>query len=311
MEAKELFKEFSEKHRHILPFSLQYNWWNEVVHESWDVAVLNNGNYTYAIMPYFIRHKGPWSFITNPHFTPYCGPFLIYPEGQKTTSRIAFEHKSYKELITQLPPFSEYSQNFHVDLNNALAFQWNGFSESNRYTYILSLDKSEEELKSGLRENNRKQIKKAEKSIKISDTKDAKLLQSTLQQSIDNKIELAYFERMIAFVHKYNCGTILKASENGITHAVLLCISDNDSAYYSLGGNATEYKNSGAMSLLTWKAILHFKEKGIKFFNFEGSSIESIEKYFRGFGGELISFKRIEKMPSKTLEVAKKLKGSN
>lgn len=311
LKAKQLFKEFSEKHAEILPFSLQFNWWNEVVVDNWNVAVLHNGESTYAVMPYFIRKKGPWYFVSNAHFTPYCGPFLIYPEGQKTTTRIGFEHRAYKELIDQLPSFSEYAQNFHLNFKNALAFQWSGFAESNRYTYLLSLEQEEKELWSGLRENNRKQIKKAQKTIEITETKDASLLQNILQQSIENKIEIFYFERMIAYVEKYNCGKVLKASENDNIHAVLLCISDQNSAYYLLGGNATAYKNSGAMSLLTWNAMLHFKQLGIKHFNFEGSSIEAIEKYFRGFGGELVSFKRLEKQNSKSLEVAKKLKGNN
>ena len=310
LNAKEFFKEFSDKHAEKLPFSLQFNWWNEVVKDNWDVAVLHNGEETFGVMPYFVRTKGPWSFISNPHFTPYDGPFIIYPEGQKTTTRIAFEHRAYRDLIEQLPSFSEYSQNFHLDFKNALAFQWSGFTETNRYTYVLSLKQEEKELWSGLRENNRKQIKKAEKTINISETVDASLLQNILNESIENKIEPAFFQRMVAFVEKYNCGKIWQATDGSNVHAVLLCISDQKSAYYLLGGNAKEYKNSGAMSLLTWKALLHFKQKGISEFNFEGSSVAAVEKYFRGFGGELISFKRIEKQNSKSLEVAKKLKGS-
>jgi hypothetical protein len=311
LKAKELFREFSDKHAEKLSFSMQFNWWNEVVQESWGVAILNNGEETFGIMPYFIRSKGPWSFISNAHFTPYCGPFIIYPEGQKTTTRIAFEHRAYRDLIEQLPSFSEYSQNFHLDFNNALAFQWSGFTETNRYTYVLSLEQEEKELWSGLRENNRKQIKKAEKTIEFSETNDAVLLQNILKQSIDNKIELGYFERMVSYVKKYECGKVWKATEGDDVHAVLLCMSDHKSAYYLLGGNAQEFKNSGAMSLLTWQALLHFKQKGVKQFNFEGSSVAAVEKYFRGFGGDLVSFRRLEKQNSKSLEVAKKLKGKN
>tara|TARA_B110000046_G_scaffold35749_2_gene39094 strand:- start:63036 stop:64013 length:978 start_codon:yes stop_codon:yes gene_type:complete len=310
LKSKKLFKEFSDKHAKDLTISLQFNWWNEVVKDNWDVAILNNGEDTYGIMPYFIRNKGPWSFISNAHFTPYGGPFLIYPEGQKTTTRIAFEHRAHRELIEQLPSFSEFSQNFQIEFNNALAFIWSGFTETNRYTYLLSLEQEEKALWSGLRENNRKQIKKAKKTINVSETNNASLLQNILNQSIENKIELNYFQRMITFVENYNCGIVWKATEGDDVHAVLLCITDADSAYYLLGGNAQEFKNSGAMSVLTWRALLHFKQKGIKKFNFEGSSVASVEKYFRGFGGKLISFKRIEKHNSKSLEVAKKLKGS-
>lgn len=310
MKAKQLFQEFSEKHEAQLPFSLQYKWWNEVVKYSWDVAILLNRDMVYGIMPYFIRKKGPWVFIANAHFTPYTGPFLIYPEGQKTASRIAFEHKAHQDLVAQLPPFSEFSQNFHLGFQNALTFQWNGFTETNRYTYLLPLEKSEDDLWKGLRENTRRQIKKAKKTINYSTSEDPKLLQKLLSDSFENKIESSYFERLVVFIDKYKCGKMWKADEGKETHSILFCMWDSTSAYYLIGGNASAHKNSGAMSLLTWEAIKYCKSINLPIFNFEGSSVASIEKYFRGFGGELVSFRRIEKKNSTSLQVAKKLKGS-
>lgn len=292
-----------------MPFSLQYDWWNEVVLENWDVAVVSNNDQVIAVMPYFIRKKGPWVLLTNAHFTPYTGPFIVYPENQKISSKIAFEHKTYKELISQLPKFDEFTQNFFIGFNNALQFQWEGFSDTNRYTYVLDLEVSEDELFAYFRENARRQIKKTAKTIKVEETDNFQLVERLCKESVENTIEAAYFERIAKYINKYNCGKIWKATFENEAHAIVLSIWDATSAYYLIGGAANKHRKSGAMSLLMWEAIKNAKELGLKSFNFEGSSVEPIEQFLRGFGGELVSFRRIIKHNSKALELAKKLKG--
>ncbi|MBL4709690.1 MAG: GNAT family N-acetyltransferase [Flavobacteriales bacterium] len=308
MTKKELFQKFSEENKELIPFCLHYDWWNEVVLNDWDVAIISNGSQVFGVMPYFIRKKGPWTLITNPHFTPYCGPFLVYPEGQKTAKKIAFEHDSYAQLIDQLPDFSEYSQNFHLAFSNTLSFLWKGFEDSSRFTYVLDLTQNEETLWSNLRENNRRQIKKAEKNIQVEESTEAALLEHMLQASFENKIESDYFERMLQYAQQHQCGQLWKAVQDSEDSASLLCIWDHQTAYYLVGGSSAAHKNSGAMSLLLWHAIQHAKKLGKQFFNFEGSSIPAVEKYLRGFGGELSPFRRLSKYDSKSLQLAKKLK---
>ncbi|MBE7441610.1 MAG: hypothetical protein HS119_04060 [Flavobacteriales bacterium] len=56
------------------------------------------------------------------------------------------------------------------------------------------------------------------------------------------------------------------------------------------------------MSLLLWEAIKRSKNK-TKSFNFEGSMIESIERYFRAFGGKQTPYFEITKRTSKVLKL--------
>ena len=50
-----------------------------------------------------------------------------------------------------------------------------------------------------------------------------------------------------------------------------------------MGGGDPEFRNSGAASLLIWEGI-KFAHNHSEIFDFEGSMIESIERFFRGFG---------------------------
>lgn len=313
-QQKLLFKKFSNENKSKLPFSLHYEWWSEVVLNNWDIAILNNQNQVAAIWPYFVRNKGPFKFICQPYFTPYSGIFMVYPEGQKPSTKIAFEEKTIGALIEQLPKFSELEQNFHLDFNNSLPLVWSNFQDNKRFTYVLDLEKSEDNIWSNFRDNIRKQINKAKKSITVKESNAVNLrkcFNDTFKvQGKNSPIEdEQVFERIYDYIRKYNCGFCIEANdEHNHLNAAMLCIYDDLQAYYLIGGSTMDYSNSGAMSLLQWEAIKKSKALNIKAYNFEGSSIKSIEKYLRGFGGELVSFSRIQKKDSKTLNFIKGLK---
>ena len=317
MTNKELFQKFSDENQDRMPFSMKFSWWNEVVLTDWEVAVVANQSQVIAVWPYFVRKKGPWKMLSNPHFTPYCGPIINYPEGQKTDKRISFEHKIHQQLINQLPHFSELRQNLPLNCKNSLAFIWNDFTVQNRFTYLLDLTQTEDSIWNNFRENIRRQIRKAEKTLKVNIHEDYSLIESTLKGSYHGQkspypgYESSLFERIAIYLKKHSTGKLFKAvDEENNVHSNLTLVWDNTSAYYLIGGADAAFKNSGALSLLMWQAIKEAKKEGKQFFNFEGSIIPSIEKYFRGFGGELSSYSNVSKHNSTSLRIAKHLKGS-
>lgn len=315
-DSKELFKQFSLKHETEMPFSLHYSWWNEVVQKDWMVAVISNENQVSAIWPLHIRKRGPWNLLVQPHFTPYSGIFLEYPKGSKTSTKVSFENKVCEQLVNELPPFAELKQNFHLGFQNSLPLIWNGFEDKKRYTYLLGLEDELDTIYANFRANIRKQIQKADKSIQVSEAKDAVNLkfafeESFASQNLSSPIDDPdIFNRITQYVAKHQCGKVLEATDSeGNLHAAALFIWDKKQAYYLIGGSTQAYKNSGAMSLLMWHGIQLAKAQGVSTFNFEGSSIQAIEKYLRGFGGELTAFSCIYQNNSKTLQLARKVKG--
>jgi len=67
-------------------------------------------------------------------------------------------------------------------------------------------------------------------------------------------------------------------------HAVAYVVWDDERAYYLMGGADPHLRSSGASSLLLWKAI-QFSATVAYSFDFEGSMLETIERFFRAFGG--------------------------
>ncbi|MEQ8908644.1 MAG: GNAT family N-acetyltransferase [Vicingaceae bacterium] len=313
-DSKSLFKSFSEKHDQVLLFSQKHSWWEEVVQDNWEVAIVEKGGQIQAVWPYYIRQKGPWKMIAQAPLSPYAGPFLLYPEGQKNSTKISFEHKVYEALLDQLPQVAEIELSFPLSFKNGLAFLWKGFQQQIKYTYVLHLGQEKQQLWSGLRENIRRQIRKAKKSLRIEMSYDAETLDQLVNQSFESRNDqnpiagTDWIKRCVTYLEKHRCGAVYVAKEGDITHAGIGVIYDAHSAYYLIGGAASQHKNSGAMSLLMWEAIKAAKAKKVDHFNFEGSSIPSIEKYLRGFGGELNTFPKMVKRSSKSFELLKGLK---
>jgi hypothetical protein len=63
-----------------------------------------------------------------------------------------------------------------------------------------------------------------------------------------------------------------------------LFVWDQERVYYLVGGNDPDLRSTGGSSLVLWDGIRLAGSLGLRF-DFEGSMIKPIEKFFRGFGG--------------------------
>jgi lipid II:glycine glycyltransferase (peptidoglycan interpeptide bridge formation enzyme) len=92
-----------------------------------------------------------------------------------------------------------------------------------------------------------------------------------------------------------------KDKENNIIAGNFL-IYDENTVYYLMGGIDPKYKDLGGMDVVQFESIKFTLNSGRKF-DFEGSMIESIEKYFRSFGAIQKPYFHISKTNSKLLKV--------
>ena len=83
--------------------------------------------------------------------------------------------------------------------------------------------------------------------------------------------------------------------EQGRVHAAAYFVYDENTCYYLIGGGDPELRNSGAASLLLWEGI-RFASTVSRSFDFEGSMIEDIERFFRAFGGTPQVYYRVSRL---------------
>ena len=70
---------------------------------------------------------------------------------------------------------------------------------------------------------------------------------------------------------------------------------DKHAAYYLLAGADPRLRNSGASSLLAWEALMRAREH-TDVFDFHGSMLRPVERFFRGFGGRQAPYLSVTRM---------------
>ena len=286
-------------------------WWLDATagEGAWDVALVEKGGGIVAAMPYVPRQRYGFTLLGQPALTQTLGPWLRETEG-KSATRLA-QHKDWLQaLIAQLPPFAHFTQNWHWQMSNWLPFYWAGFQQTTRYTYILQELSDEQELWQGLQENIRREIKKAGNRLQLRVRDDLAVddfLVLNRMTFARQDMALPYTE---AFVHKLDQACVARQArkifiaedEQGRRHAGVYIVWDGNSAYYLMGGGDPALRNSGATSLCMWEAI-KFAATVTQRFDFEGSMIEPVEKFFRAFGAQQTPYFTVSKTPSRTIKV--------
>lgn len=287
MTNKELYKELCEKEKSIPIFSRDW-WMNAVCEEDkWDVILIEKGGQIIATLPYYINNKE----INQPVLTQKSGPWIKYPCDQKYSSKLDYEKRVLNQIIEKIEELgmNKYYQHFDYLIENWLPFYWKGYSQTTRYTYLLDDLSNLEKNYTNLESRTRKNIRKAEKRVIVKEDctieKFYQMNKMTFdRQGIPIPYSLATLKKIDEVCLKNNCRKIFYAvDDNNDIHAAIYIVWDENSAYYLMGGSNPKLSNSEAMSLLIWEAI-KFASNVTKKFDFEGSMIESIERFFRSFG---------------------------
>ena len=158
---------------------------------------------------------------------------------------------------------------------------------------------SAEEIEKRFSPEHRNSIKKAIKDgveVKLCD--DYALVQKIILKTFSQKGESVNEENINSILFKIANPAnsfAFTATLNGEIIAATFCLYDNKLCYYLLGGYSNESKQHGAGALCVYNSILKAKQLNIPAFDFEGSMIKEVEKYFRSFGGELVPYYTINK----------------
>jgi len=288
-ENKDKYRAFCRTEATIPIFSR--DWWLDAVagSEWWDVAVVERDSEIVASFPYVFKRIPLVRIIGMPRLTQTMGIWMSYPEWQKVATRLGYEKRIVTELIDNLPRFDIFKQRFHYSFTNWLPFFWRGFRQTTRYTYILEDISDLDRVYSEFRENIRREIKKAERLVEVSCDEDVELIYNLQELTFkrQNKrfpFSLELLRRVDSVCKERNCRKMFFAKDHrGRVHAALYFVWDEESGYYLLGGADPDLRTSGATSFLMWEAI-KFASSVTRRFDFEGSMIESVERFFRGFG---------------------------
>ena len=309
------YEKFCADKKTIIP--LFYNsWYLDAAcgSDNWGVAIYKTDHdIVQAIWPYHMKSKLGLNYITMPSLTPYLGPWILTSDIEKEVYVTGERHKILTELNKKIPKVSLCRIHSHPDQSNLLALQWSGYKEYKRYTYRLDLKK--EHIWQELNAKQRNIIRKAGNRLKINQSYDIdKFYQYNKftfeRQSMDIPYSLEKIRSLYSELSTRGCCTLLEANDKSKnnTHGMILLGHDSLSVYLLAIGSIAELRNQGCIPLLIWEAISMFRDSH-QIFDFEGSMIPRIERFFRSFGGALTPYSRLFKAKNIGIELLLKLSG--
>ncbi len=231
----------------------------------------------------------------NPHasFTPYLG--ILYP---RSSAKYVTELSQNKEIASAFAAFIKrefdwvYVQ-FAPEVIDLQPFIWQGFGVDLHYTYRLSvssLKSAFDNMDAGRRRN----IVSAEKQgVQVEARADFSEIVRLREMSFERQGQPvndgpAAMKFEAALRRAGQCQAFLARSKENEPLGGVWIAWDNKRAYYLLGGFDHSAKSSNAVALAMWHAI-QFTATNLNLpeFDFEGSMIPAIERFFRKFGGVL------------------------
>ena len=276
-------------------------WWLDATAGSgqWGEAVVRSGGSTVACLRYALTRRWGRTLLTMPPLTQTLGPWLA-PQAGKEASRLGREKDLVAELFHGLPRHDYFASNLSPDTTNWLPWYWLGCSQTTQYTYVIDLTVGEEQVWNGVMPKVRTDIRKAASRFGVevrSDLDlDAFLAVHSLtfsRQGLKVPVDVRIIRRLDAACAARGCRKVFFAVDpGGAVHAAVYLVWDAHRAYYLMGGGDPELRNSGATSLALWESI-RFAATVAPIFDFEGSMMEPVERFVRGFGARQLPYHRV------------------
>ena len=252
----------------------------------WDALIFNDYE---AVMPLTWNKKYGIHYLYQPAFAAQLGVF-----GKK------LNYPLINSFINAIPNKFKFAE---IYLNNGNILE-HGDEFMLRTNYVLSLNRSYEELVAGYRENHQRNIKKtfqAGYSVK-KDIAVEEIIRINKEQINAGRLPEEDYQRFKNLFYllkqKQLAETYAIVNEQNTIMASCVFFYSHNRAYYILVGNTPDGKTIGASHALIDAFIKDNSGKNL-ILDFEGSDIRNLAFFYGGFGAkeELYPFLKINKLP--------------
>ena len=187
-----------------------------------------------------------------------------------------------------MPRYDSFQIVFNPDFTDWTPFCRRGFEQTTCYTYVVDPKdyENEEELFDSFQKTRRKNIKKAEQLYTVDHDMTGDEFYDFLIDAYKEKAKrLSYsyeqFHRLDEAVAEHNARIIYRAKDvSGNTVAVCYMICDTGRWYHMFG--TFKQAARGAKELISWSGMKDCMRQNVVY-DFEGSMIQGVAEYNRGF----------------------------
>ncbi len=290
---------------HTVPLFLRPEWL-DAAEAPWHVLYQEQNQFS-AYWVYHLETKWGLRFIRNPHLTPYTGFVFSDPLIDEPN-----RHALIEALWKQGPVFDVLDMDLTIHVQQLPSLL--GIQVLRKRSNILTLT-SAEELYEQCKPALKRQIRKADKYLIIEEKDDISLFYALHIKTFEKQkkrpnISLVHYKRYWQLCKKINCGKLFFIRDvAGNYHASLWMVYDEDTAYYLAGGTDHQFYGSGAMSKLMWHAIQTAIVLQKTTFDFEGSMLPAVNKFFQNFSPKEVSYFHLHQINHFLYRWYQKMKG--
>ena len=277
------------------------SWWLRVVAPYSRVLGYFDRGRLVAGIPLFFKKRLGIKFCTMPSLTQTWG-VVIEPIEGKRVHQMTRQMEILTIFARHLAGEQVFLQRFQPTIANFLPFQWLGFRQASRVTYVIEHLCDLDRVWAEMRENQRREIRKAEKRGIVVERCDPEIVAQNLaktyvRQGLQSPAKTHLLRLVQQAARQNDAGECFAARDaSGQVHAAAMLVWDRKRAYYLAGGGDPTLRTSGATALLLWK-MMQFCSGRSAVFDFEGSQIPAVERFFRAFGASQVWYHEISKMP--------------
>ena len=256
------------------------SWYLDIVCPDWEALVSDNYE---QVMPLPVKNKmGLLKYPILPTFTQQLGIFSPNPGSSELTS-------DFVKIVKDKFKYANFSLNASDDISLL-----NDCCQNTGVTYILNLDKSVSNIEKAFSSNHVRNIKKAkEYKLKYVSIPDIDFFLNFIDKHLPVKLSKKEFtsaNHLYQEAFKRGMAEITAISdENKNILSMALWFNFNKRRTYILPATSPEGKEKRANFWLIYQYILLHANKE-EVIDFEGSSIESLARFYAGFGAEKTLF---------------------
>jgi hypothetical protein len=257
-----------------LPYA--YTWYLDALCSRWIALVV--GDYEF-IMPLPIGRKWGLLYVYQPLFCQQLGVF----------------YKERNEAIIELMLQAALSKFIYVNLNinhdNTVKKPIRGLSKKKNLTLKLTGEHSEIQKKYS--DNTLRNIKKAQKAglkfveADMKSFEDFTVFYIANTATKDTKFKPSHIKALTRLVHQFvihSCGKLyLAKTAEGVICAGVMVVESIHRIIHLLPAADDYARQNGAMQFLVDAVLGHYAGSD-RIYDFEGSSVESIARFYEGFG---------------------------
>jgi Acetyltransferase (GNAT) domain len=272
---------------------------------SWQVIMVKDGTEIVAAFPFAMRAKYGLKYALQPYFSQYMG-ILFAQKSDNTYKNLEFQKKAIQLIHEAIPKeISLLKYNFAPEFTYDLPLLWQGWKQETLHTYWADVSNGYPAFMAACASHVRREAKKAQQSgIEVRVEVNPELVLDILKRAKPESIQSFSkhdFDALCQNVRHYaplqkSCCFIAYEAEKPIA-GIIYFFHGKKMIYYQ-GSTLPEYKNSGAMTLIITESVRLFGEK-YSILDFDGSMIEPIERFLRGFGAYPVRYSRftLNKLP--------------